>query len=86
MRGALLDRVTSLAAMIDTEELKTLSGTPADRDKPYFRHLSRHLTEACSSQKDIRFLYLMGKRDGKVFFYVDSQPHTNTAAPLLEKG
>ncbi len=66
---------TSLAALnIDVEKVKVLRGTESDVvTKPYLS-LKNTLIKIKETSELIRFVYLMGKRNGQVFFLVDAEP------------
>lgn len=72
-RAHILDRAAMVATLLPAEEIPNLSGSDADLDAPSYELVKRELMEARSANQDIRFLYLMGMRDGEVFFYADSE-------------
>jgi signal transduction histidine kinase len=75
MRGELLQQAMLVAVSIDTEYVATLSGTKADTDAPGFVQVRERLFQARKVNPKCRFLYLLGqKRDGTVFFSLDSEP------------
>ncbi len=64
----------TVAVSINTEKLKRLSGCPSDTGLDEYKSLKRTLTGIASTQQNVKYLYLMGYRDGDVFFYVDVEP------------
>lgn len=74
-RQHVLDKTRLIASAIDPELLARLSGSPADAELPEYGHIREILTQFGDSQKDIRYLYIMGmNKDGKIFFHVDACP------------
>jgi len=72
MRADLLQQTRLVAQMIDVEEVRALTGTLADQDKPVYHRLKARLARAVLVHEHCRFIYLMGRRDdGSVFFFVD---------------
>ncbi|WP_051273211.1 PAS domain-containing hybrid sensor histidine kinase/response regulator [Desulfotruncus alcoholivorax] len=70
----IIARAATAATAIKPEMVLALSGSPSDNGKPGFETLRRQLKAIHAANPDCRFVYLMGLRDGKVFFYVDSEP------------
>ncbi len=88
----LLTLTRAIAASIDPGKILSLSGDRSDLEKNEYKELKRKLTEIANSQKNIRFIYLMGRKDGEVFFYVDTEPDRKASEknvlqePLSEPG
>lgn len=75
MRGDLLQQANLVASAVDTEHVATLSGTEADLAAPDFIRLKDRLARARKVNPKCRFLYLLGqKRDGTIFFSLDTEP------------
>lgn len=74
MRYALLLQTQIGANSVDVSYVKKLSGTPADLESPYYLKLKQQLANIKSVEENLYFVYLMGVKDGKVFFYVDDRP------------
>jgi len=75
MRSDLLQQANLVAPAVDTEYVATLSGTDADLAAPGFMRLRDRLARARKVNPKCRFLYLLGqKRDGTVFFSLDTEP------------
>jgi signal transduction histidine kinase len=75
MRAELLLQAKLVAVLIDTEYVGILSGTEADTAAPGFARLRERLARARKVNPECRYLYLLGqKRDGTVFFSLDSEP------------
>ncbi|MFZ2654256.1 MAG: response regulator [Victivallales bacterium] len=70
-RGNLLSLTRAIAASIAPEKLRSLAGSPSDAELIEYKDLKRKLTKAASSQINIRHIYIMGCREGEVFFFVD---------------
>ncbi len=73
-RASLVDRAQTIAAGVNEDALKELSGTPADSSTHQYGDIKSALTSIRSVNKDSRFVYLMGFREGRLFFYADSEP------------
>lgn len=74
MRDYLLSRTRAVASAINPESIHHLTGTPADANSQAFNQLREKLTAICNCQDDVRYIYLMGIRNGQAFFYLDAQP------------
>lgn len=60
---------------LDREKIRHLKGTEEDLETQEYKRLKEQLGLIRKANERYRFIYLMGKRpDGKVFFYVDSEP------------
>jgi len=74
LRVNFLTQASLVASSIDLERLRNLRGDKSDIKSPDYIRVKSQLTSARLSNKEIRFLYLMGqKRDGQVFFFCDTQ-------------
>ncbi len=78
MRSSLLLRVRTAAAAFDVSPLESLRGDPGEARSPLRRKLHASLGRIHAANPDSRFVYLMGKREGKVFFYDDSEPDNSS--------
>lgn len=76
-RQKLISRTLTAAAAIEWEKLTTLTGSPSDLEKPDFERLRGRLMAIRSANADTRFVYLMGLCDGRVFFFMDSEPENS---------
>ncbi|HEX7502578.1 MAG TPA: histidine kinase dimerization/phospho-acceptor domain-containing protein, partial [Acidobacteriota bacterium] len=75
MRDALLQQAKLVAVWVETGHVAALSGTEMDTALPAFVWLRERLTKARKVNPKCRFLYLLGqKRDGTVFFSLDTEP------------
>lgn len=73
IRTYLQTRARNVSVVVNPDEVKALSGSALDLTNPSYIHLKSMLTAIRGANTDIRFVYLMGLRDGKQFFYVDSE-------------
>lgn len=73
MRRHLLERTIGIASVLNVEKIKALKGGPVDKASPHYRRLKDQIKTVANSQNDIRYVYLMGLRNGKIFFFVDAQ-------------
>lgn len=75
MRNELMVQANLVARSISTENIKSLTGTPADLDSPDYLKLKQILSSVCAANPRCRFAYLMGRKDdGAIFFFVDGEP------------
>jgi PAS domain S-box-containing protein len=75
MRSDLLQQAKLVSAAVDMEFVPTLSGTEKDMAAPGFIKLRDRLARARAVNPKCRFLYLLGqKRDGTIFFSLDTEP------------
>lgn len=72
-RESLLFRAGTIALTLDPDALESLAGNDSDLANENYQNLKRSLIEIRSLNKDVRFVYIMGLRDDKQFFYVDSE-------------
>lgn len=84
----LLSRVRLLSSLINYSDIKKLSGDIGDGSSEVYLTYKRLFLEACNSQQDIRYIYMMGSRGGQIFFYADSEPDSKAdpAKPLAVPG
>lgn len=73
-RKDLLKRTLNAASSLNPQRVASLTGSPGDLGKPDYVRLRSQLMSIRAANDDTRFLYLMGQRDGEIFFLVDSEP------------
>lgn len=61
------------SSTINIDLVKTLSGTEEDLNNNNYRILKNQLIKMHESSKDIRFFYIMGLKNNKIIFLVDSE-------------
>jgi PAS domain S-box-containing protein len=75
MRSELIINTKQIAASINIERIKTLTGTEADLNSSDYLRRKEMLATVRSANPKCRFVYLMGQRDdGTIFFFADSEP------------
>lgn len=68
------------ASSIQSSTINSLTGTSQDVNSSTYLNFKKHLVDIHSElnndkyQKNCRFVYLLGFRDNKVFFFADSEP------------
>lgn len=72
-RSHILDRASTVAALIPAENIPLLTGSGADVGTVPYEEIKRELLEARAANDDIRFVYLMGARGEEVYFFADSE-------------
>ena len=73
-RGHILQRTQTFAAGVSAVELQRLQGSEEDLGTPEYETIKTYLTVMRSVNADARFLYIIGQREGELFFYADSEP------------
>ncbi len=85
LRKQLTERSQSMAAALGPDEVMKLSGTPSDGNTPIYEKLKAQLADIKLANPDARSIYLMGRHQGRLFFYVDSeQPDSRDYSPAGE--
>jgi len=75
MRAELLVQTRLVAQAVNIDRVKTLAGTATDLKNPDYRRLKEQLAAVRLANPQCRFVYLLGRKaDGKLFFFVDSEP------------
>jgi len=70
-RSRLAARAAVIGRSLDPEMIKKLTGSVADQDTPTFRSIVARLAQLQTENRDCRFVYLMGRKDGAVIFLAD---------------
>lgn len=76
-RDSLIGRTITVADALPASEIAQLHGEPADVDNPAYNDLKDRLEKIRGDNRDLRFVYLMGRYNGQIFFYVDSEVPTS---------
>lgn len=66
-------RAQTIADCLDRSSIARLTGTVADQETSSYVLLKKQFGELCKLNPDCRFVYLMGRRAGKIVFLVDSE-------------
>ncbi len=74
IRSSFLTQTRMLAQMIPRPPLQQLSGSPEDAQSPVYQTLKTQLMAVRSLNPQCRFIYLLGQRGSRVFFFMDSEP------------
>lgn len=81
-RKNLEERSVTIAAALDTNLVLKLKGNAADVNLPEYHQLKARLAAVKQANSDVRSIYLTGNKDGKLFFYADSeQPSSKYYSP-----
>lgn len=73
----MLSRATAAAGALPASDIKKLSGHKDDLGNPTYEDLKRRLIRIRQDNASMRTVYLLGQRDGQVFYYVDSESETS---------
>jgi len=68
-----IQKIQSLALIIDTDRVKSLTGSPDDTNNPAYKRIKEQLMKVRQVNPEIRFLYLMKSEENKIFFLIDSE-------------
>ena len=71
---------STAAAAFSVDELRALSGIPADTGTAPYIHVRQTLARILQANNDARFVYLMAQRDDKVVFLADAEPEDSPDA------
>lgn len=69
----LLNQALIIAQLVDKDIVKELSGSSMDLSNPDYIGLKNKLKGVVGANPDIRFVYLVGKKDSNIFFFLDSE-------------
>ncbi len=76
-KNSMRSRATTIAATISLDDLKSLQNNESDLDKKEYRELKSSLQRIISDNQDLRFIRIVGIKNNRPFFYVDSEnPYT----------
>lgn len=70
----LLNLAKASVAVMKMEDVLLLTGTLADEKTALYHELKNGFRKIGDAVSNIRYVYLFGRRDGKVFFYLDTEP------------
>jgi len=73
-REAFIARTKIAAAGITPTLIETLTGKESDTASHAYRQLKKQLIAIKGASNDMRFVYLMGRRNKQVVFLVDAEP------------
>lgn len=71
---AFLARTRIAATAIKPEDIIALSGNESDTRLEAYKQLKKQLVFIKNTSDDMRFVYLMGKKNNQVYFLVDAEP------------
>jgi signal transduction histidine kinase len=72
-KASLLERSAILAELIDIQDIDELSATQQDLKHSTYNLLKTKLMNARAKSEDVRFIYLMVKKDNEYVFLMDSE-------------
>ncbi len=74
LRASLSSRAETIAAGVHDDVLKRLTGASTDIGTDDYDDIKASMINTRKANPDARFVYLMGFRDDRLFFYADSEP------------
>ncbi len=72
-RDLMLSRAQTAANALSAEDIGSLSGTARDTQTSTYKTIKNKLLLIKSDDPGTRFVYLVGERDGRIFFFADSE-------------
>ncbi|EKE15680.1 MAG: hypothetical protein ACD_11C00115G0020 [uncultured bacterium] len=72
-KESLLTRVNTISQFITAEYIALLNGSEEDLNNPAYMKLKNRFMSVRSVNSDVRFIYLIGMKNEKAFFYIDSE-------------
>lgn len=76
-KNSMRSRATTIAATISLNDLKSLNNNESDLNARAYRDLKASLQRIISENQDLRFIRIVGIKNNRPFFYVDSEnPYT----------
>ncbi len=67
----------SVVAALPKDDLRQLEAQPGDLNKPQYRRVKNILQEIIHANNKARFAYLYTQRNGKIYFFADSEPENS---------
>ncbi len=81
-RAKILQAIRNASLAFSPREIHLLSGSAADQNHLTYLRIKSQLQDLRKANPGSRFLYLMGSRDGRIFFFADSElPASPDASP-----
>ncbi len=71
--NSLVERVNTLSKVILGDDIVLLNGNEFDLENTSYQKIKDLLVSIRSVNHDVRFIYINGIKDGKIFFFVDSE-------------
>jgi hypothetical protein len=72
-KKSLVARANTIAQLIAIKDIQGLSASERDLENPAYSQIKDRFIALRDVNPDTRFIYLSGEKNGKVFFYVDSE-------------
>lgn len=64
----------SAEVMLQKEQVAAMSGTAEDLNRNNYQSVNQNLARLVKTRNPVRFAYILGEREGKMIFLVDSEP------------
>jgi signal transduction histidine kinase len=85
IRTELQQRTQSIAAALGPLQVMELSGKASDKELDAYASLKQQLAAVKAANGDVRSIYITGEKNGRLFFYVDSEkPSSPDYSPPAE--
>ncbi len=76
-KNEILQNASMIASGFDQHRILHLTGSEADFSSPDYLYLKDKLAKIRAANAGVRFVYLVGYRDGQPFFFADSEPDSS---------
>lgn len=73
VKGHLEDRAETIAQIIPADMLRSFEGRETDGQKEVYADIKDLLLNVVSVNTDVRFIYILGERNGQIVFLADSE-------------
>ncbi len=73
VKNSLLERTDIISTVFEIEKIKSLHGNEEDLNNPAYTETKDKLIKLAQINSDTRFVYIVGKKDGDIFFFADSE-------------
>lgn len=67
----------SVVSLLHAEHIQEFTGTEQDTESPDYQMVKRSLSHLTETNKQIRFAYILGLREGEILFLLDSEQETS---------
>lgn len=80
----LIRQSSLISSIVKADELATLNGNISDTLNPNYQKIKNQFESFCNNLSSIRYIYIIGKKNNNLFFYMDSESEKNKAKSIRE--
>lgn len=77
---SLLGKIISMT--VDEKMIASFKGNPEDFNNPYYNSTKERFTTIGDINEHVRYIYIFGRKNDELFFYLDSEPHRFTSQEI----